>query len=539
PDTAVLTTGRSFISGVDSATRGEGLFVGLRGLNPEFSLVLIDGMPVAQGLPHSRSVQMNMIPPEGFGQVLVHRTGRPDLEGDLIAGAIDFRTLRAQDLAERRRAEISLAGRLEPLAHRYDEPGLGGSQALMLAGRFGATDQLGLSLSLRHETRRTVSSEMAGVMSARNDDGWAWGWSSTAGPKYHGTPRDPNHPERDLVLTALNVGVSEVSSQNRSVLLAMDYQPDAHVSLRLTLADLGARNRQNSTLSQVVGGARQWIPDPQGGYRLSLGEVSSRVWYETNPDFVSLKAATLTGRILLPSSPAFRSGTLILTPRLSLSRSASDRPDRIEASIRINQNDKYNKDQAARPYTGQLIVAGKGFPQPLLTPALRDDLDQAATRLLARRAGQRSEQHSAQTRLQAAMDAEWLTGSEQGLVSLKAGLSVSQSDRDVTDLNWTNAPVAEVLGKAGVTWADLGVTKGTWSSVWPGVYDWRAPRVDHDALVALYWRSVTPESFDRCGKLYVNNLNCGTQSGREQVASTYVMSTVRQGQWEITGGLRH
>ncbi|AAK22548.1 TonB-dependent receptor [Caulobacter vibrioides] len=536
PDTTVLTTGRSFVSGVDSATRGEGLFVGLRGLNPEFSVTLMQGAPVAQGLPHSRGVQLSMIPPEGFSEVVIHRTGRPDLEGDLIAGAIDFRPFRAGDFAKRRWLEMTAWTRSADLARRYNASGRGGGQGVLMAGRFGAQDQLGIAASLRRATRRLVSAEMAGVMSAQNDQGWAWAWSATPGPNFYGAPRDPTRPEADLALTALNTGVSEVFERSRAVMIAADWRPADDRSLSLTLVDLRSRTEQNSTLTQLVGGARRWTPDPAGGYRLSLGEVSSRVWYETNPDDVGLTVLTLAGRGVLPGHWAGRTGAWLLTPRLTLSRATSDRPDRLEASIRVNQNDAFNQGQTARPYAGLLIDSTGGFPRPRLTPELRADLDQADTRLLARRAGQRTEQHSAQDRVQAAFDVEWLDG---GPLTVKAGASASASRREVTNRNWTNPPFAVVLGQAGLTWRDLGITTGeTWPAVWPGVYDWRAPRVDHQALAAWFDRAVGPGSLDGCGKIEINNLNCRSQFGREVVFAAYGLVTARLGAVELMAGVR-
>jgi TonB-dependent receptor len=539
PDTTVLTTGRSFVAGVDSATRGEGLFVGLRGLSPEYSLTLINGAPVAQALPHSRGVQLNLIPPEGFSSVRIQRTGRPDLEGDLIAGTLDFRTLRADDVPERRRIELVVAGRSEQLARRYGEDGLGGSVTLMASGRFGAQDELGVAFSLREERRQTVSSEMAGVMSAQNDAGWAWGRSATPGPAFYGAPIDPQDPQRGLVLTALNVGVSEVSSRSTSAMLALDWRAASNRSFWLSLVDLKADTEQNSTLGQLVGGARQWLPDAAGGYRLSLGEVSSRLWYQTNPDLVGLTSAVLGGRLVLTGGEAGRSRDWVITPRLVFSHGTSDRPNRIEASMRINQNDRLNLAQPARPFAGLLIDYRGGFPKPRLTPELYADLDQADLRLLARRGGQKTEQHSRQQLTMAALDAEWMGGEATGLTGFKTGFSLSESTREVTERNWTNDHLGNLTGRAGLTWRDLGVTPGRyWPQAWPGIYGWRLPRVDHTALEALFERYRTPASFDSCGALFENNQNCGTQDGVERVAAAYVLVRATLGPVETLTGLR-
>lgn len=539
PDTTVLNTGRSFVSGVDSATRGEGLFVGLRGLSPEYSLTLINGAPVAQALPYSRGVQLNLIPPEGLSGVQIHRTGRPDLDGDLVAGALDFRALRASDIPQRRHIELVVSGRMEQLARHYGEDGIGGSVALLASGRFGAQDELGVTLSLRQERRRTVSAEMAGVMSAQNDSGWAWGWSATAGPSFYGSPMDPKNPEQGLVLTALNVGASEVSSRNRSTMLSVDWRAASDRSFWLSVVDLKADTSQNSTLSQLVGGAREWRPDAAGGYRLSLGEVSSRLWYQTNPDVVGLTSAIVGGRFILAKGAPGQRQDWVITPRLVFSHGTSDRPNRIEASMRINQNDRLNIAQPARPYSGLLIDYRGGFPQPRLTPDLFADLDQADLRLLARRAGQKTEQRSRQGRVVASVDAEWVRSVTTGLTGVKTGASLSDSVRDVSERNWTNDHIGNLTGQAGLTWRDLGLAPGRyWPQAWPGVYGWRTPRIDHKALEALFERYRSTDSFDSCGAIYVNNLNCGTQRGLEQVAAGYLLVKATLGPVETLTGLR-
>jgi outer membrane receptor for ferrienterochelin and colicin len=51
PGINVMNTGSAFAGGVDGASRGEGMFVSVRGLNSEYNINLINGVSVAQGNP--------------------------------------------------------------------------------------------------------------------------------------------------------------------------------------------------------------------------------------------------------------------------------------------------------------------------------------------------------------------------------------------------------------------------------------------------------------------------------------------------------
>ncbi|MFD2783471.1 TonB-dependent receptor plug domain-containing protein [Novosphingobium pokkalii] len=63
PGINVMNTGSAFAGGVDGASRGEGMFVSVRGLNSEYNINLINGVSVAQGNPYSRGVQLSLLPP--------------------------------------------------------------------------------------------------------------------------------------------------------------------------------------------------------------------------------------------------------------------------------------------------------------------------------------------------------------------------------------------------------------------------------------------------------------------------------------------
>lgn len=525
PGMTVINTGRSFIGGIDSASRGEGLYAAYRGLNAEYNLSMINGVSVAQGLPYSRGVQLNLLPPDAFQTVVVHKTGRADLDGDFIGAALDFQTPGPTDLSRSPWTAVTVGGRVETRARDYGESGLGETIRVEHGRRFGAAGRFGLYLAAAHEDRSFVNSELAGVMAAQNDRGWAYGVSGSAA----GGAPDAENPQEGLVQTSLNVGVSSGRSRLQNYALALDWRAAPGLDLRLNATHAQARAEQNSTFSQVVSGAQSWIDDGSGVYRLSVRDLSTRVWYETNPDNVSLSTLSLKADAV--------SGRWRLTPYLFASRGESARPDHLEASAWINQNDGYNVGRTPRAFGGVTVQYRDSLPVPQWPQSVFDDLNQAGSVLVARRAGQRTEQFSEQMRYGGGFDLSF-TPMQGPWRNLRIGAKLGRSDRDLTDRNWTNAFFGDIYQTAGLTWEALGIAKGTYAEVFPGLYDWSIPRIDHDRLEALFEANRTTESFDTCGTLYVNNLNCNSQSGREIVQAVYVMATHATGAWETQFGLR-
>ncbi|WP_213979720.1 STN domain-containing protein [Sphingomonas sp. dw_22] len=100
PGVNVTNTGSSgFAAGVDNTSRGEGMFVSIRGLNAEYNINLINGVQAAQASPYSRAVQLSLLPPSGLHTIVLNKTSRADMDGDAIGGTVDFRTPRPSTIA--------------------------------------------------------------------------------------------------------------------------------------------------------------------------------------------------------------------------------------------------------------------------------------------------------------------------------------------------------------------------------------------------------------------------------------------------------
>lgn len=523
PGISVQNTGNSFFGGVDGASRGEGMFVGVRGMNSEFTLALINGVNVAQGMPYSRQVQLSLLPPSGLKTIVVNKNSTADMDGDAIGGTIDFITPSAFSFRDGY-ASLSVAGRVESRARTYDEDGLGGGVSGEIARRFGQNDQFGVYVSAFYDKRTFANSMVAALMNAQNDGGWAYLHSATdSGEGVNPAGMDK---EANLALTGLNVGVSTGHTRRYGGNFSLDWRPDDSLDLYLRGSYAFAETEQNSTLNQFVQNRARVFNAATGLYDLNLTNSSVRMWYTTNPEDADLSTVTLGG--------AKRHGAWTLSPSVFYSEGGNDRPDHIEASVRNNQSDRFNTGSLT-PYSGLFIGYNKdGYPMPLLTQAQRDLINNSGTALLARRAGQLTEQFSNQQKFGGRFDAQ--RDFDGGALShIKTGVKYVQSHRRVTSHDWTNDHFANLLGKPGVTWNELGLISGYFDSVYPGLYGIRAPKVNHDRLVSLFHQyfDAKAAAADLC------YLNCNTLKGDENVAAAYVTGKWDMGALEVIPGLRY
>ncbi len=526
PGMTVLPTGQSFIGGVDSASRAEGMFSAFRGLNTEFNLNMVNGVSLAQGLPYSRGVQLSLLPPSAFQSIVLHKTPRIDMDGDVVGAAVDFRTPTAFDFPGRSHFGLSLSAGNNSRAQAYGAADASDGFSVEYARRFGAGDQFGIYAATWYERRVFANSEMAGIMSAQNDDGWAFGVSDNS----KGTNPANMDPERNLTLYSLNVGISTGENLSRSHVLSLDWRPDASFQAWLYATSAATRTQQRSTHSQFVGRDPSWIDDGTGAYRLSIGSVSTRVWYETNPDYAALSS--------LNAGMRRRAGNWTLSPALFYSQGKSDRPSHIEASERIDQVDGVNSG-TRRTFSGpSILYDANGWPVPQFTPQTLADFNDPNSRLLARRAGQLISQFSTQVRRGGRFDAEYRPDTAGALRDLKVGVKYTENRRDLIDHDWTNGFFGDLFGKGGLNWADLGISNAYYAAAFPGRYDWRLPRVDEAALVDYFRRFQSDASFDSCGHVYVNNLNCNTEHGEEDVAAAYLSAVFAAGRFEISPAVR-
>lgn len=528
PSVNVMNTGSSFFGGIDGASRGEGMFVSIRGLNAEFNVNMINGVTVAQGMPYSRQVQLSLLPPSGLHTILLNKTSTADMDGDAIGGTVDFRTPSAFDYHDDFHGSITASGRVESRARDYGDKGLGGGLSGEWAHKFGANQAFGLYASAFYDKRNYANSEMAGVMAARNDGGWGF---LVKDKEKDGNSYPGLDPEQNITQTGVNFGVSNGYTARWGGNFTLDWRPDDTLAVYLRGSYAYAKTQQNSTLSQYVSATKSYKETVAGTgrYNLSVDEISTRVWYETNPEKADL------GTLQFGADKTV--GAWTLSPQLFYSEGDNDRPNHIEASARINQSDHFNNGKN-RPLGGLSMGYSEDLPRPLFTPAIYNDLNNSASALLARRAGQLTEQFSGQEKYGFKFDAKRVF--EDGALQwVKLGGKYVDSHRRVTNRDWTNDHFGNLIGQGGLTWESLGLTTGYYDEIYPGEYSWRIPKVSQAKLFEYFYKYKTDASFDTCGSNPVNNFNCNTQKGDEAVASLYAMADYQVGDVEVIPGLRY
>jgi len=525
PGVNVLNTSAgSFIGGIDSAARAEGMFASVRGMNAEFNVNLLNGVNVAQGMPYSREVQLSLLPPSGLKTIILNKTSRADMDGDAIGGTVDFRTPTAFDYQEPH-ASLTAGARIESRPLDYSENGLGYNFGGEIARRFGADQQLGVYASGYYNLRHFANSEMGGVMeSGCCDNGWKFKVANADGTNPAGID-----PQKNLELSAFNVGVSSGFTKQYGGDLSLDWQPDDTTAAYARLSYAYALTEQDSNLSQIVAmgvltGSDSPFQTPAGLYQPDLANVSIRYWLETNPEVADLGTFQVGVDKKLD--------TWTVSPNLFFSWGRDDRPNHIEIDARTSHVQGGDITDNGFPY-GQtsLVTYANKFPYANLTPEMTSQLYDIRG-LPAFDRGELQKAYSGQVKGGGRLDVR--KNFHDGLAELKFGVKYQTSARHVSFRDWTNPGFFD-----GTTFGSLPIWNGDYKPVFPGKYGWSVPKIDESSLLAYYGSAADPvKNLDTCGSIYANSLNCNTQRGTEDVSAAYSMVQFHAGDWEITPGVR-
>jgi len=525
----VLTTNAgSFIGGVDSAARGEGMFTSVRGLDAEFNVNLINGVTVAQGMPYSREVQLSLLPPSGLKTVILNKTSRADMDGDAIGGTVDFRTPTAFDYADSF-TSFTAGARVESRPIDYGNSGLGYNLGAELARRFGPENQLGVYVGGYYTIRHFANSEMGGVMeSGCCDNGWKFKVATADNTTSSGVNPPGVDPEKNLELTAFNVGTSSGFTKQFGGSTAIDWQPDDTMTAYAHLTYAYALTQQDSNLSQIVAmnvatGSDSPFVTPQGYYQPNLQNISIRYWLETNPEVAEL------GTFQLGLDK--RVGSWTFSPNLFYSWGRDDRPNHIEIDARTSHVQGGDITDNGFPYNQTSLVSySKNFPFANLTPEMTAQLYNIRG-LPANDRGELQQGYSGQKKGGAKFD---IKKNLNDSLDLKFGAKYTASSRNVSFRDWTNPSFMD-----GSTFGSLPIWNGDYKPVFPGKYPWSVPKIDEDKLLAYYGSAADPIKYiDTCGSIYSNSLNCNNQKGTEDIAAAYAMAQFHTGFWEVTPGIR-
>ncbi|MDR3625710.1 MAG: TonB-dependent receptor [Ignavibacteriaceae bacterium] len=97
-------------------SNGEGQKVVIRGLDPRFSSITVNGVKLPSGDSDDRSVDLTMVSPDILEGIEVYKALRPDLDGDAIGGTVNFTTRKALEGAQ---ASVRMFGGYNDLEKDY------------------------------------------------------------------------------------------------------------------------------------------------------------------------------------------------------------------------------------------------------------------------------------------------------------------------------------------------------------------------------------------------------------------------------------
>lgn len=137
--------------------QGEGRYVIIRGVDPRYANVTVNGQTAAAPEPDNRQVKLDDIPSSLIGAVTVIKSLTPDLDAAAIAGQVDIVTLSAFD----RHGTFGSARAAYGQFDLNDKNPYEGD--LTLGGTFGADKSFGAVISANYSKRPVESQNVAGA----------------------------------------------------------------------------------------------------------------------------------------------------------------------------------------------------------------------------------------------------------------------------------------------------------------------------------------------------------------------------------------
>ena len=136
--------------------RGEAQFMTLRGFNPDYNSVLVDGVSLPSTETTRRIISLDVIPSSMVKQATVYKTFTPEMEGNAVGGITNLQTRSAFD-----KPGLQLGGRADlsdwtDRRHYHDTTPSGQLEATG-SNTFGADDRFGFLLSGSYYRRDSSS----------------------------------------------------------------------------------------------------------------------------------------------------------------------------------------------------------------------------------------------------------------------------------------------------------------------------------------------------------------------------------------------
>jgi TonB-dependent receptor len=525
PGVSVLQTGSGFQGGVDGAARGTGQAVGVQGLNAEYTLDEVNGVDVSVGNPYSRALQISLLPPGNLSTVVLSTSSTAAMDGQAIGGTVNFNTPSAYDRKGDQGGSFQLGGRYESRAADYGKDPLGENVNGEYYKKFGAGNQFGFYASAYYDYRNFDNSLVGGIDEAGCCD---FGWDfAVQGNKPSQNSAPGLNPANNLILTGANFGVAAGYEQRYGGTSSFDWRPDATTSFYARMTYAYDLTREDNYKSQIVAEAKQ---DGNSGaaigttglYQPILGGISTRFWYETNPETAILSTVQFGGEKTF--------GRLTVSGNVFGSYGSDDRPDHIEVAARV--------PDPGLAYGGSTIFTSPngGLPQPLLFPAARASIYNIANMPLNNGDPELTKAFSYQVKGGGKLDIKYDFDNEI-IKNIMFGAKYEDSFRNQTNRDYTDPSYG-----SATTVGQLGIANGSFKSAYPGLYTWSIPQINQSKLFSLFYAldgGNINATLDSCGSRYLaNEYNCNTQSATQAIASTYASVDFNIRGVEIIPGFR-
>jgi TonB-dependent receptor len=518
-------------SAADLPGRGQAEYDSLRGLNAEYNLNTINGVNVAQGQAYSREVQFDLLPPTGLQTIVINKQLTPAQDGDAIAGSFDFQTPNAYDFSGKDAFSFNLGTHVEGRALEYDRDPVGASASIAGAHKFGDSDQFGVYASLYYDYRNFSNSEVDGAYPAEVNGQYTFALQQFNGPgagNLNASAPGVNVAQ-NLVATGINYGLTTGHEGRYGGNISLDWRPNSDFQAYLRSTYARESVQQDTYYLQMYGStfSQQQI----GTSNLAtpvIDTIDPRYYFETAPEQAELGTFQVGFN--------WKSGALHLAPNVFGSWGYDNEPNHIEVSARDPEQAPF------MPYGGaNLFGGGPNGPVPLLSTAEAASVYNFGA-YGQRRSGELSTAFSNQVRGGAKIDGGYDFNTDW-LKAINFGLKFESAERNHTDRDYegglvfhTNADDPPVSAASYIS--------GSVKNLVPGLINYPAPLETEGGLFKQFYAAAAAAGglnafTDICNSNFaVDNNNCNTQRGIEQVTSAYVSGDLLWHGLQIIPGLR-
>lgn len=532
---------------------GEGEYVTIRGFAGTFNAYSINGVRVALTDPDSRKMSMTVLPPNGLQAIVVSKTLTPDMDGDAIGGAINFRTPTAFDFKQPVVRVFGSYG-INDRAREQGEADDSWQLQTDFARRFGDSGQFGFFGSLNYGKSHGLNEE------TENDGEWEpYRWRKNATEEID---------SRSMYLPGIDLDYRRVEQERYGGNVSFDYRGDTtdlylkgqyNRFERVSTNDYtDFRSRPTKRLVQVnVDDTSLATPDSMvtgsGSKGLIYGYTTAQIVDQdgdgiiTDADRKTKSYWSLYGRSGVWDPEAFQMArtfevqdqnqtlaTVNFGGQTRLERLTLDYDVSYSYGERESPNGYsvgYNCDACSAPFTQTGLLWSSydpRFPMPQL-PAFALGADRDDSLLPFDGAGLEREEQT-DKRFAGRLDIKY---DLDGVVDfVKVGAKVLRSERE---FDYTPIWDGDFSGTAldGKNLAESGLVERQVTSMLGGRY-YYGSILNREAVIAAIEaaRKANPVTYDEA------DLNGDDKTGEETIYAAYAMANIKVDAWEVIAGAR-